>query len=296
MNFANLKLFKDIAATRSISRGAALNDISQSAASQQIHDLEETLGTHLLDRSRRPLTLTPEGALYHDLCREVLHRKDEFDAELQRLKREVNGTVRVAAIYSVSLSEMSRLEKEFSARQPRVNLLVQYLRPEKVYSAVIDDEADLGIVSYPEPSREIRVIPWRLEEMVLAVAPAHPLAQVGRATHSVLRGIDFVGFDQELPISREVDKYLKEQGIEVQYTAHFDNLQMIKEAVAHGMGVSILPARIMRLEIEQKRLIAVPLALESQLYRPLGIVHRKKKTFQPAAQAFLDLLREPEAA
>jgi DNA-binding transcriptional LysR family regulator len=75
---------------------------------------------------------------------------------------------------------------------------------------------------------------------------------------------------------------------------HFDNLQMIKEAVAHREGVSILPARILRDEVMQGRLAAIPI-VAAGLYRPLGIIHRKKKRFHPVAQAFLDLLREPSA-
>jgi len=57
---------------------------------------------------------------------------------------------------------------------------------------------------------------------------------------------DFIGFDEDLTIRREVDRFLREHEIAVTHTLHFDNLQMIKEAVAHRTGVSILPARIMR--------------------------------------------------
>ena len=74
---------------------------------------------------------------------------------------------------------MVQLEHEFGRRQPEAKLEVEYLRPEKVYSSVLADEADLGLVSYPEPSREITVIPWRQEEMVVAASPYHPLAQRG---------------------------------------------------------------------------------------------------------------------
>jgi DNA-binding transcriptional LysR family regulator len=73
---------------------------------------------------------------------------------------------------------------------------------------------------------------------------------------------------------------------------------MIKEAVAQRMGVSILPARLTREEIRQRRLASIRIA-GAELYRPLGIIHRKKKRFHQVAQAFLDLLREkptPEAA
>jgi LysR family transcriptional regulator, transcriptional activator of the cysJI operon len=290
----SLKLFRDIAQTRSFSRGAALNGVSQSAASQHVQDLEKTLGTELLDRSTRPLVVTPAGKLYEDFCRDVLRRKEEFEAALDRLKQEVEGTVRVASIYSIGLSEMAQIEREFSHRRPQAQLEVEYLRPEKVYAAVLAGEADLGLVSYPEASREINVIPWRQEEMVLAASPYHPLAQLARVVPEDLNGVEFIGFDEDLPIHREVDRFLRERGVQVAETLHFDNLQMIKEAVAHREGVSILPARILRDEVMQGRLAAIPIAA-SELYRPLGIIHRKKKRFHPVAQAFLDLLREPSA-
>jgi DNA-binding transcriptional LysR family regulator len=295
LNYESLKLFKDIAQSRSFSRGAAMNSVSQSAASQHVQDLEKSLGTQLLDRATRPLAVTPAGHLYADFCRDVLRRKEEFEVALDRLKVEVQGTVHVASIYSIGLSEMAQLQEEFSRRQPHANLSVEFLRPEKVYESVLADQADLGLVSYAEPSREITVIPWRQEEMLVATAPDHPLARRTQVLPEDLNGLEFIGFDEDLPIRREVDRFLKEKGIEVTRTLHFDNLQMIKEAVAHGAGISILPARIMRDEVMQGRLVAIPIAA-SKLFRPLGIIHRKKKRFHPVAQAFLELLQEKPSA
>src|ERR1700722_3140112 len=292
-----LKLFRDIAQTRSFSRGAALNSVSQSAASQQVQELEHELGIELLDRSTRPLVVPGAGNLYSDFCRELLRRREEFNVAIDRMKQEVEGTVRVASIYSIGLSEMVQLEQEFGRRLPEARLEVEYLRPEKVYSAVLSDAADLGLVSYPEQSREITVIPWRQEEMVIAASPYHPLAQQTKmlAQSAVdledLKGIDFIGFDDDLPIAREIDRFLSGQGIKVNVTLHFDNIQMSKEAVAHRVGVSIMPARIMNDEIAQGRLVAIPIAAP-ELYRPLGIIYRKKKRFYPVAQAFLELLCE----
>src|SRR6266571_2921185 len=94
--FDNSKLFRDIAQYRSLSRGASHNGISQSAASQQVHELEKKLGTSLLDRTTRPLTLTAAGKQYFDLCRDVLRREEEFEAALDELKARVEGEVRVA--------------------------------------------------------------------------------------------------------------------------------------------------------------------------------------------------------
>lgn len=299
MNYENLKLFRDIAQTHSFSRGAAANGISQSAASQHIQELERSLGVELLDRSTRPLVVTPAGRLYSEFCRDLLRRKDDFEAALERLKQEVEGTLRVASIYSVGLSEMVELEKEFSRRQPEATLEVQYLRPERIYEAVLAGEADLGLLSYPEARRDITAIPWRREEMVLAAAPAHPLAcRGGSLEPQELNGVDFIAFDDDLPIRRHLDRFLKEHGVEVNVTLHFDNIQMIKEAVSHNVGISIMPYRTMLDDIAHRRLVAVRIA-GATLYRPLGIIHRRKKRFHRVAQAFLDLLREepsPELA
>jgi len=291
VSYESLKLFKDIVQSRSFSRGAAMNSVSQSAASQHVHDLEKITGIELLDRSKRPLVVTQAGQLYAEFCRDVLHRREEFEVALERLKHQVEGTVRVASIYSVGLSEMVAIERDFARRLPDAQLEVEYLRPEKVYEAVLADTADLGLVSYPEASREITVIPWRAEEMVLAASPGHPLARRGRIKPADLHHVDFVGFDEDLPMRREMDRFLKSHGVEVNEVLHFDNLQMIKEAVAHRVGVSILPARIMREEIAQGRLAAVPIVAH-ELFRPLGIIHRKKKRFHRVAQAFLELLCE----
>lgn len=294
MAFDNLKLFRDITQSRSLSRAANLNGISQSAATQHVQELEKSFGTALLDRSTRPLAVTEAGRLYADFCRDVLRRKEEFEVALNRIKQQVEGTVRVASIYSVGLSEMVELEKEFARRLPEAQLEVEYLRPEKVYESVLADSADLGLVSYPEPTREIKVIPWRMEQMVLAASPYHPLAGRGAIAVSDLNGADFIGFDEDLPIAREVDRFLHDHGVEVNQAMHFDNLQMIKEAVAHRVGVSIMPARIMLDEMAQGRLVAIPIDAQ-ELYRPLGIIHRKRKRFHAVAQAFVDLLCEKPA-
>jgi DNA-binding transcriptional LysR family regulator len=290
MAFNHLRLFLDILQARSVSRGAAKSGLSQSAASQHLQEVERQLGAVLLDRSTRPFTVTPAGYLYADFCRDVLRRRDDLEVALEGLKTELEGTVRVASIYSVGLSELSHLRAEFLRRYPKARVEVEYLRPEKVYEAVLADRVDLGLVSYPEPTREIQVIPWREEKMVVAVAPGHPLATLRRIRPRDLAGHDFVTFDEDLPIRHQIDRFLRENGAEVRIALHFDNIQSIKEALTQGTVFSILPARVLTAEVEDGRLLALP--LDGDLVRPLGIIHRRRKTFHRAAAMFLELLEE----
>ncbi|MGC2660169.1 MAG: LysR family transcriptional regulator [Bryobacteraceae bacterium] len=295
MGLEKLRLFRDVVQHHSISKGARVNGITQSAASQQVQELEKQLDVSLLDRSTRPFTLTPAGKLYLDYCRDVLRRHDEFEIELHRLEQKISGTVRLAAIYSVALSEMSEIESRFSARFPGASLQVSYLRPERVYEAVSEDQADLGLMSYAESSRNVVALPWRDEEMVVAVAPSHRLAANKSVAASALDGEDFVGFDEDLPIRHEIERYLRDHKVGVNVVMHFDNLQMIKEAVAHGAGVSIMPRRVMRQDLAQGRLVALTLR-PAELYRPVRIVHRRRKVFSEVTGGLLALLREESPA
>ncbi len=291
MDLSHLRLFKDIAHERNITRAAADNGISQSAASQHVHDLERSLGVTLLDRTSRPLKLTRAGSLYESFCSDVLRRRSELDRAIDRLKSRIEGTVRIASIYSVALAELSRWDEEFRRRFPDAELTAEFLPPERVYQAVRAGDADLGLVSYPEPGRDLKVVPWRQEVMLVAVRPDHPLAVNTFLTPKQLDGADFIGFDDSLPISRELRRYFREHGIQVNLTMHFDNVLMIKEAVALGTGISILPERIMLEDIAQERLIGIPLKSPG-LYRPLGIIHQRRARFNQATRAFLDLLEE----
>ena len=277
-----------------MSKGAAKCGISQSAASQHVQEVERRLGVALFDRGKRPLVLTAAGKLYGDLCRQVVLREEEFQAALDELKRQSGDTVRVASIYSIGLSEMSGIREAFAARLPAARLEVDYMRPDRIYRAVHNGSADLGLVSYPESSREIAALPWREEEMQLAVAPSHQLAGRAQVYPADLNGIEYVAFDEDLTIRRELDRFLRGEGVEVRVAMHFDNIQTIKEAVALGSGASILPARTMQAEIEQGRLVAVPLEAPG-LKRPVGVLQRRRKKLHPAAQAFLDLLTEDRA-
>ena len=294
MTLEHLKLFRDIAHARNVSHGAEVCGVSQSAASQHLHETERLLGVQLLDRSTRPIELTEAGRLYYEFCRDVLRRQEEFEESLDKLKGRVQGTVRVAAIYSVGLSDMSRLELELSRRMPQAELLVEYLRPEKVYDAVRTDQADLGLVSYPESNREITAIPWREEKMMVAAAPSHPLAARQTLDLADLAQQNFVAFDDELRVGREVKRYIRESGAQLNVVMHFDNIQTMKEAVVLGSSISIMPVRVLRNDIEQGRLVAIPIT-GCTLVRPLGIIHRRRKTFNRATRTFLELLRQEAA-
>ncbi|MSR57924.1 MAG: LysR family transcriptional regulator [Planctomycetaceae bacterium] len=290
MHLRFVEVFCDVAQRRSFSKGAAAHNLSQSSASQAVSFLEKRLGTKLIDRSKRPLELTPAGRVYFDGCRELLERFRAIEDQVQQFHDRVTGTVRVAAIYSVGLMQMEQSVQTFAERYPEARLRVEYLHPDQVCEQVQNDEADLGLVSFPRPSGEIVSLDWQRQPMVLVAPPAHRLASQPSIGLSELDGEDYIGFTRDLTIRREVDRWLKRARVAVNVVHEFDNIETIKRAIEIGSGVALLPSPTVWQEISSRTLVAVPIA-DSEFFRPLGIIHKRHKQLTAAVQKFIELLQ-----
>ena len=289
MHLKSLKVFCDIVAQRSFSRAADDNGISQSGASQMVHQLEDYLGARLIDRSKRPFVLTAEGQIYYDGCRKLVQRFYSLEEEVRTLHQEVAGRVSVASIYSVGLSHMSRFVQEFLRLHPKANVKLEYQHPDRVYDMVRNDRADLGLVSYPRDSRVIQATPWRNEPMVFVCAPSSPLAQLDEIRLSHLDGQTFVGFDSDLRIRHEIDKVFASHQVDIHVAMEFDNIETLKRAVEINAGVSLLPEPTVTREVAAGTLVARPV-VDADLARPLGVIQRRGAELGKTARRFLQLL------
>jgi DNA-binding transcriptional LysR family regulator len=293
MNLEMLKLYCDIVRLHSFSQGAAANQISQSAASQAVQQLESELQVLLIDRSKRPFMVTPEGRTFYDGCQALLQGFEKVRAQIASVRTQITGNVRVAAIYSVGIHIMSDHMQRFMSLHPQAKVRLEYLHPHKVVEAVLNDEADLGILSYPPSNRSLTILPWRDEAMVFVCHPTHRLARRKIITAADLHGENFVAFDADLSIRKAIDRCLRQHDVKVNVVMEFDNIETIKQAIAIGAGVSILPRPTILKEVGNRTLAAVPLSM-AELVRPLGIIHRRGKLFTPTIVRFLELLRQSD--
>jgi DNA-binding transcriptional LysR family regulator len=291
MQWESLKIFCDVVRWASFSRGAQESGISQSTASQAVHQLELRLGVKLIDRSKRPLLLTPHGKVYYEGCKDLVGRYQELENRVKALEDDQNvvGTVRVASIYSAGLNHIQQFVHRFHEHYPGASVRVEYLHPTRVLECVTSGDAELGLISFPRKWPELTVIPWREEEMVLAVHPSHRFAATGGVAVSELDGETYVGFDPELSIRRAIDRFLRLHEVHVKVALEFDNIENIKRAVEIDSGVAILPAPTLLGEVRAGTLVSVPL-LGRSLTRPLAIVHKRSEPLGLTASRFLRML------
>ncbi len=291
MNLEALKVFCDVVRWASFSRGAAENGVAQSSVSQTVQRLEEHLGVKLIDRSKRPFVLTPQGKVFYEGCKELVGRYQEVEVRVRSLDADSHlvGTIRVVSIYSAGLAHLDRHVRTFKEAHPEVDVRLEYLHPTRVVEAVTQGAADLGLISYPKKWPELTVIPWREEAMVVACAPDHPLAQCESIQIGQLDGATLVSFDPDLSIRRAIDRHLRRHGVHVRVGLMFDNIENIKRAVEVSSGLAILPAPTLAQETKAGTLVAVPFA-DPSLTRPLAVLHRRSSALERTTHKFLEWL------
>jgi DNA-binding transcriptional LysR family regulator len=293
VSLESLKLFCDVVRQKSFSRAASLNHVSQSAASQTVSHIEKHLGVRLIDRSKRPFTLTAEGQIYYDECRDLVDRYLAIEARIRHRRDSEPSRIDVAAIYSVVLYNMDQYVQRLLADHPLCQVRFHYLHPDDVHESVLNEQTNLGLLSFPRAARELQVIPWRDEPMALVCAANHPLARRKRLKVEHLNGLDFVAFESGLAIRRQIDRFLREHKVNIRVVMAFDNIEFIKRGIETGAGVSILPEPTVRREVAGGLLRVVPIA-ELQLVRPLCMIHRRR-ALTPEVSAFIDILKKVES-
>ena len=293
MTLEALHLYCNIVRLHSFSKAAADSGISQSAASQAVQQIEGELRVSLLDRSKRPFGVTAEGTKFYETCRKMLEGFERTRTEITASQQELGGAVRVAAIYSVGLHGISGPMQRFLSLYPKAKVRLECLHPHQVVEAVTNDEADLGVLSYPPANRALTVVPLRSEATVFVCPPSHRLARKKRVEPEDLNGEPFVAFDANLAIRKAIDRALRKRGVRPNVVMEFDNVETIKQAIINGAGVSLLPAPTIMKEVALRTLSVVPFN-DPGLVRPIGAIHRHGKLLTPAVARFLELLQQPE--
>jgi DNA-binding transcriptional LysR family regulator len=293
MQIESLKVFCDLAETESFTKAAQINNVTQSAVSQQISSLERQFNSLLIERSKKKFRLTREGEVLYEYSKQIIQTYDSLFSKLQEIKDIISGTIRVATIYSIGLHDLPPYLKKFLKAYPTVNVHVEYRRANQVYEDVISNVVDLGLVAYATKDSKLEIVSLRKDILVLICHPQHPLAKSKTIKFKELSGQKFIAFEPDIPTRRAVDKILKEHSVEVQVVMEFDNIETVKRAVEIDAGIAIVPQTTVLQEISKQTLAEVKFD-DGEFYRPLAAIFKKHKVLSPAMRQFISMLKGPD--
>jgi len=289
MQIENFKIFADLVETKSFSKAAKLNNITQSAVSQQARAMERHFKTLLIDRSQKQFQLTREGLRVYESAKELLHAYDKLLSELQEMKKVISGTIRISTIYSIGLHELPPYIKKFLHDYPSVNVRVEYRRSNLVYEDILHNSVDFGLVAFPAKMRQVEILPFRNDRLVLITHPNHVLSKRTEIELRELQGHKFIGFDPDIPTRKAIDHIFRENKLDIEPVMEFDNIETVKRAVEIDHGIAIVPQATVTQESKQGTLAIVPIK-GKDFARPLAILHRKGRVLTPAMKKFVETL------
>lgn len=293
MHIQNFKTFCDLVETKSFSKAARLNEVTQSAVSQQLKAMEAHYDMLIIDRNQKKFRLTPQGTALYSTFKEILDLYEKLNCEIQEMRNIVSGTIQISTVNSIGLHELPPYLKSFIKQFPSVNARVEYRRANLVYEDVLHGNADLGLVAFPPPHKDLTIIPFANDELIIVMSPEHRLTKKRSISMNDLSGVEFVAFERDIPTRKATDEILAKAGVEVQVVMEFDNVETVKRAIEINAGIAILPASTVITESERNQLIIYK--LEGGIHnRPLAVIHKKNRILTPALRSFVELMQNGE--
>jgi DNA-binding transcriptional LysR family regulator len=287
MELSQLEVFLTVARERRFSRAAEKLFRTQSAVSQTIRKLEVELGEALLDRSSREGVLTDAGQVLYDYAERLLNLRAEASESLAELRELQKGKLVIAANEFTSLYLLPVLA-EFRRLHPMIKITVQRSLGSHIPDDVLRYSAEIGVLSYRPQEPSLHSLVVYLDELVFVVPPNHPLAGASQVSIRQLGTESFVAHIVSSPYREKVLQLFKTHNTPLHMDLELPTLQAIKQFVAMGNGVALIPEISVETELARGELVRIPVR-ELQLKRKLRLTYRKGASLSHAGQAFLQV-------
>jgi DNA-binding transcriptional LysR family regulator len=286
-----LRYFVAAAQSGQFSMAAAEENVSQSAISNAVLALEDELGVRLFKRLTQGVLLTPEGQdfLHHarhvlDSMRDAIH-KPRFRAN------SLQGTVRVAASYTLLGYFLPELLARFRASYPEVQIDLRDLDRPSIERAVLAGEVDLGIaiLSNIRPLNKFGHAVLVRSRRQLWVAPSHPLTKIAAPSLKDIREHPYILLTADEG-EASTFQYWKSKKMKPNVAFRTGSIEALRGLVAHGFGVTVLSDMVYRpWSLEGKKIEARPV-LDLIPHMEAGMIWQRKATLAEPAEAFQQFL------
>lgn len=288
MDFDQLNTFLEVARLKSFSRAAIQVFRTQPAISAQIRSLEEEVGTRLFDRSGGKVALTEPGRLFHGFAERLLLLRKEAIQAVGDLSRQPTGELLIAANEGSCLHVLPEVFAEFKRQHEAVQVRVRRGESNEILEQVLENRADFGVVSLPVRDQRLKVVPLHRDQILIAVAPGHPLAQAGTPpTAAELRRAPLL-LPRAGQTREAIENWLSPEGESLPVSMELDSTELLKGFAAAGLGVAFVARTLAAAEARAGELVLLEME-GKKIFRDLGLIFRRDRVLSRAALAFIDI-------
>ncbi|MGB1130741.1 MAG: LysR family transcriptional regulator [Haloferula sp.] len=253
-----LRAFVAVADEGSFTLAAKKLFLTQSAISHSMKALEDSLGCRLLSRLGKKTVLTEEGAVLLKRCRLILSELEQVGRELDGLKRWGQSRIRIGAPHSLCQFLVPTVLREFRDCFPRCEPSIEAGDTEALLERLNDHELDVVLGLNLHAGWESGVRSLFLDRMCFVVPPIHPWAESGIPEDEDLEKVQFIIYARASGTHRLVENFFAERGIRPKAPLVLGDMEAIKEMSKIGIGVGIVADWVVKREVEEGTLVALP--------------------------------------
>lgn len=289
MDFIYIRSFLEVARCQSFTKAAENLGYVQSSVTTHIQKLEQEYGVILFERFGRSMRLTSAGEQLRDTFEQILAL---YESSKHMISRPAKGHLDIGTIESLFSFFLPPVFHRFRHSYPEINLQVHPITETQILQLVKTGEIDMGVVlDQPIQEEDIESIKLREEELVLVASPGHRLQHAVQLDASDLNGQSYIATEHTCTYRHAFERLLGRHGVAYDVHHEFGSLEAIKQCVAYGLGIGLLPRISVLRELAEGRLIRLPFAHPDITFYTQIVIHRKKWR-DPAIRHMIDLLHE----
>lgn len=289
-----LKVFEAVARHNSFTRAAEELFLTQPTVSMQVKQLSKTVGMPLFEQVGKRLYLTEAGKELFSTCRDVFDRLSQFEMAVANIKGLKQGTLRLAVITTAKYV-IPRILGPFCQRYPGIDISLTVTNHQYVLDGLASNQNDLYIVSQPPEDMDVQIHPFMENPLVVLAPRTHPLVGQKNIPLERIAEEPFIMREPGSGTRKAVHKLFESHGLDLKVKLDLGSNEAIKQAIAGGMGLSVLSKHTLALEGLNNQLAILDVK-EFPIERYWYVVYPSGKQLSAIAKEFFNyLLNEGKA-
>ena len=280
-----------LADTLHFRRAAERCNTTQPTLSEQIKALEDRLGAQLVERNRTGILLTPIGSAATEIARRILRDVNELRTITATGDAALKGVLRLGLPSTIGPYLLPLVVPTLHRTYPDLKLYVREELPQTLPRTLEDGGHDMIITPLPLRADDLHIVELFREPLFLTVGADHPLAGKDRIERADLEGQEVLTLGAAHQLHGVVLALCQEYGAQVRLDYEGTSLDMVREMVITGLGITFMPGLYVRRELKDDTSLRVMQLRGRAVYRTIGVAWRKSSGRHKSFEVLTDLFR-----
>lgn len=287
-----LRVFLAAARYQNLSKAAMSLHMSQSAASEALLTLEKAYKVKLFDRRSNRLELNATGRDLRQEAEKLMEQCLNFEEKLSG-HREI-GHLKVGASFTIGNHLATRYLAGYLGEHPEAEVQLETANTPEVVNKVLNYEVDIGMIELEVQHRDLELIPWRDDELLVFCSASHPLAQKKALTKKDIREASWILREPDSGARSTFESALADILPDINIYLEFRHNEAIKNAVESGLGIGCLSRIVLQRNIENGDLIPLKLP-KRNMRRKFYFALPKKRYYKSAVESWMSVCKNMDS-